>query len=750
MKEIKLLSFRFALFLLLVVIITPVFFLAHLQPNNRAEVFFPEDAPVRVLEKELRQQFPEDDVLIVLFSSKQAYSDDYLEVFESIVSELERNPLIERVISMTTMDHILGSDDGFKVESVLKKDEVQHLSEQQRLERVIQDRFAPGRVVSIDGAYQALIIRPVSLKSSLDNAAIETFTRKVITEHGLMSDVVAIAGNIEIEVAMFETMLDDNMRFIPATIILGIILLWWLFRRILPIVLVLLFSLVAVNSALFFVVILGQPFSMPVSMITPLLTSLCIAFFIHFFNAFLQATTLGYQGITRIKRVLAEVERPVRFTVLTTMAGLISLGLSPLPPIQTFGYAAAFGLLVLYFLVIWVLPPLLNRWDKGDWQIKSSGMVSLNRIIINSARLSIRYAGFVVTGVVILLLLGGTQLLKVKAETDLLLYFPQQHPLIVSDHLISQKIAGTTPLEIIFDGVGRDSLKEPDVLKEIKSIQQWVQALPEVDTTISMVNVVEEMHWAFHSENPKYRDVPDSRSIISQYLFIYDGKDLFDLVDSEFQRTRLQMSLNVHGAREIRAVMEKIEEHLKSQPVQLKWQFAGGARMFSDQEKLLIDGQLKSGAGAFILIFLCLAFFWRSFKPAFIAMLPNISPIIFIFVTMGLLGITLDIGTAIVLSVAIGIAVDDTIHLYDAYLRRVKIGVQPVIALMRAYRTAGRAVFATSIILCGQFFFLAFSSFIPTHQFGLMTGIGLLAALVFDILLLPAILALGIKQAKKA
>ncbi len=742
------LPYWLAMLVFLVLFFLPMPFLTQLQPDNRAEVFFPKDAPVRQLEIELRKQFPEDDVLIVLFSDKDTvlYSDSFLTEFETLIKKLNENPLIEKVITVSTMDHIMGTEDGFAVEHILTVEDTPNASIAERKKKVLSDRFAPRRIVSPDGQYLALIIRPETLKNSYDSENIEHEARRLIKELGLSKQLVAVAGNIEIEVAMFDMMLGDNAKFVPATILLGIILLWWLFRKVIVIVLVMCTIGAGINSALLFVVWYGAPFSMPVSMVTPLLTSLTIAFFIHFFNSFLQASSYGLCGKERILKVLNDIERPVRYTALTTVAGFLSLGLSPLPPIKTFGFAAAFGLTILYFLVIWVMPAILLHWDRAQWSIKDSGLVKLDRLLILVARISIRHAGLVVAIIAGLLLLGLPQVFKVEAETDLLLYFPEQHALIQSDNLISKHLAGTTPLEIIIDGKERDSLKDPALLKEIKQLQNWVEGLPQVDTTLSMVDIIEEMHWAFHGENPAYRVLPDSRNVISQYFFIYDGRDLFDLVESEFQRTRLQLSLNVHGARQIRSVMNKIKDYLNQEHSNLNWQFAGAARLFSDHEKLLIEGQIKSAIGAFFIIFICLLVFWQRLFPAVLALVPNIFPILLIFIVMGFWGIKLDIGTAIVLSVAIGVAVDDTIHIYDSYLRRVDKGVEPVLALLRAYRGAGRAIFATTLILCGQFFFLVFSSFVPTYQFGLMTGIGLLSAFVFDIMLLPALLALVIRK----
>jgi predicted RND superfamily exporter protein len=133
---------------------------------------------------------------------------------------------------------------------------------------------------------------------------------------------------------------------------------------------------------------------------------------------------------------------------------------------------------------------------------------------------------------------------------------------------------------------------------------------------------------------------------------------------------------------------------------------------------------------------------WRSFSQALLCMIPNLSPILLIFIFMGIFGIWLDMATAMIASVAAGIAVDDTIHVFHGFIKRVKAGSTPVSALVRTYHQAGRAVLTTTIILSAQFMVLMASEFIPTGNFGLLTSIGLVAALLFDLMLLPAILLL--------
>ncbi len=181
----------------------------------------------------------------------------------------------------------------------------------------------------------------------------------------------------------------------------------------------------------------------------------------------------------------------------------------------------------------------------------------------------------------------------------------------------------------------------------------------------------------------------------------------------------------------------------------MQWKVAGLGKLQAELVDFVITGQSYSAIGAVLLIFTVMAILWRSIPAAILCLLPNIAPLVFIFAMMGIIGITLDIGTAIITSVALGIAVDDTIHIYDGYYSRLQKGIRPIAALARSYRINGRAITATTIILCAQYFLLATSDFIPTYQFGLMTGIGLIAALVFDIVLLPALIALKLKATKQ-
>jgi predicted RND superfamily exporter protein len=538
-------------------------------------------------------------------------------------------------------------------------------------------------------------------------------------------------------------MLRDNMIFIPVIVSIGLFLIWWLFRRWLAVILSAISLAVVVNSSVALFVVTGQPFTLISSMVPPLLSALTIAALVHLFNALKYASQRGISGQARIQNALGQIRRPALFTALTTAAGMLSLVTSPIPAIRTFGLISAAGVLLIYLVAIIILPPIIAVWDSARWPRAGAGLRWMDSVVKALYRTGIRYPVWVLGLTAIVLGAGVPALWNVRVETNLQEFFVPDHPIRLDTGHFESIMAGTGNLDVIFETPERDGLKKPEYLAFMRTFQLWAEKLPEVDKTVSAADFIEEMHWGFNAENPAFRTIPDDPKLVSQYLFIYDGDDLFDFVDPEFRISHVSISINTHPANEIAAVMHKIRGYLNEHvPPGLQWEIAGYSRLFADMEELLVIGQVYSLWGALVLIFLLMLLLWRSFGSALLCMMPNLSPILLIFIVMGLFGLWLDVATAMIASVAVGIAVDDTIHVYHGYISRKNAGIQPVYALARTFNHAGRAVVTTTIILSAQFMVLVLSLFQPTIHFGLLTSIGLWAALVFDLLLLPAIIIL--------
>ncbi|WP_018144843.1 MULTISPECIES: RND family transporter [unclassified Thioalkalivibrio] len=733
-----------ALGILALLILLPGPVLLQVNLDNAPESYFPEDAPAVTFDRELRERFPQDQVLVGLFTGSDLFETDFLERIDALAQDMEADPTVERVLSVTTLDHIRATADGFTVDRLVDGRALDERTPEQWRERVLRDRFAPGLVAGTGGEALAVIVRPHALDNSLQRLQLERLLRDRIGAHDLEDELAAIAGHIALDVAQLRAMVKDLAFLVPGTMTVSLLLLWWLFRR--PLVVVLSAATISAvtGPAIALLILLDRPFTLISAILPPLLTALTVAMLMHFFNAMLHAAQRGHQGRARVEAALAAVARPTWFMALTTAAGLASLQVSSIRPIETFGLIGAFGVLLAAAIVLLLLPAIMGRWDRGDWLTPKRGLLLLDRVTALAAHLAIRRAGWVLLATAILLALAIPQIRHVEVETDLYAFFDDNHSITQATRAVESELSGVMALEVVFDGPDWDSLQDPGRLQAIQRVQHWLDQRPEVDYSLSLPDLVAEMHWAFNEEDPDYRRIPDDPNLVAQYLFIYDGRDLFDAVDRDFERSRILLNLNAHGARSINALMDDLRGYLEANPpADLEWDMAGMARLFADQERLLIQGQLHSLYAVAAMITLLMLLMWRSVPLTLLSMIPNLAPVAMIFALMGLLGIWLDMATAMIASVAIGIAVDDTIHILHNYRQRRGRGSPVAWALARSFRRSGRAITATTIVLVAQFLLLALSDFQPTAAFGWLTAFGLIAALLFDLLVLPAMLVVA-------
>lgn len=717
--------------------------LLRLDLNNAPELYFPKDAPATVLERELRTEFPNDEILIGLFAGEGLYVAPVLAALDRVSERMERHPDVDRVFSVTRVDHVAGSADGFVVEPLIDVDTLADSTAEQRFARVLADRFMPDWLASTDGKALALVVRTNKLSESRQRQSVESAFHQAVEAEQLQDRLVAVAGTVALDAAELRSMLRDTLVFTPMVMSLGLILLYWVVGRIVPVVI----GAVAMSTAVVICVALisaiGQPYTLVTAMVPTLLSAYTVSNLLHFYAALKRTRDAGFRRPKRVVFALQIVHTPAMFNVLTTAAGMISLVLVPIPPIQVFGLISAIGVVVIYLVVFYLVPPLLVKFDRGPWPKGGSGFAWTKRISCGLATFGIRRAGWVVGAALLAAVLTAPLLFKVQAESDLLKFFNESHPLTQSTARVEEALVGVTALEIVVDGPGRDAFKNAKRLQSIKALQTRVEALPAVDRATSMMDIVEEMHWAFNEEDEAFRRLPDDDRLLSQLLLIYDGRDLQELVNNEYQRMRILLNVNVHGANAIQQVIEQIEGLVATVDApELEWQVAGYGRLFADQEDLLVVGQLHSFLGAFGQIFLIMFLLWRSFPSAVISMLPNLAPLYLVFAVMGAASIYLDMATVLIAGVVLGITVDDTIHIFHNYQERRRKGYGAVFAVARSFEASGRAVVATSLLLVSQFLLLGTSSFVPTSHFGLLTAGGLLAGQLMELLLLPALLVL--------
>jgi predicted RND superfamily exporter protein len=744
----RFLPWPIALLIVIAVHAVSIWLIGDLRLNNALEIYYPPGSPAVKLRDTLRSEFPSDEALTVIFQGDQLYTRDFLERLDELAMKVGENPLVDRVATITTLEHVSGSSDGFAVEPLLSRSRIRKDSPAELRERVLGDRFAPGLLASRDGTVLAMAVRPKQLAQSADRLALKIAVISAINELGMRPQYAGDAGQITVDVAQLQSSLEDTNLFLPLTVALGLVLLFWVVGRLRPVVI----GTVAMSTVILPVLAGIAAFGKPHTMVTAILPSLLAAYtmvtLMHLYAGVQRAQT---QRLTRgdsVRSGWRETFSPSAFNVLTTSGGLLSLALVPMPPVQVFGVAGAFGTLTVFLVTYFLVPPFLVSWDNRRWPTHQSTMGRFGHYASKIAIFGMRRPVWMVAGTVTLLVVTVPLVMKLQVETDVLTYFDDSHPVNRDIRTIESHLVGTTSLEVSIRATERDALQRVEVLTEVASLQRWMEAQPEVDRAVSMVDLVEEMHWAMNGEQPAFRTLPPNDRLLRQYLLVYDGSDLYELVNRDYSHLRVMLNLKVHGARQIDDVIQRIRDHVQTQPLPgLSVDVGGYGRLFADQVDLLVSGQVNSFFGAFALIFLLMAALWRSFRSAAICLVPTLAPLYFVIVLMGATGVPLDMATVMIASVVLGITVDDTIHLYHAYRERRLRGVSQGLAVARAYRTTGRAVISTSVLLTAQFGLLALSDFNPTSNFGMMTAIGMLAGQAAELLLLPALLVLTDRRA---
>jgi len=732
-----------ALLILLALFFLPLLFLPKLNLNNTLDVYLPKEEPSVIFHQSLRETFPQDEVLIGVFHVETGLSMEFFAHLYQLTEQLEMIEDVERVLSVFHLDHVKSGADGFDVVKLVDSDELEILSVEDVRQRILNDRFAPGLLVSESGHYVAVVVRPEKLRDSRQRLMLEEHFRALVSDHQLDRYLAAVSGHVALDVAELKAMMHDTSFFTPIVIFIGLVIIWFMFRDLFATLLAGVAIGAVMNPSMALLIFFDEPYTLVTTMLGPLLSALTIALLVHYYSAIIRSEkSFDKKQNSRYKAASYVIRRPAFYTVLTTSCGLFSLYFSSIPPVETFGLIAALGMMLSYFIVIVLLPPIFFQWQKkSHWGKRKIGLYRVKKIALGFAKIGIRRARFCLVVSCCLPIVLIPFIFLVDVESDLFQFFSEDHPLNKSTKLIEKEFSGVTNLELIFQADVRDGLISLERLEAIRQAQVWAENLSAVDRAMSFIDVIEEMNWAFHGENSNFRRMPDSETLIKQYLFIYDGIDLYELVDRDFQTARVTLSVALHGANEISNLIAVLEQKLQHTDLYgLTWSISGYGKQFAVQEDLLVGGQKKVLIGALVLIFVCLIVFFRSVKVALICMIPNTMPIILIFAMMGAFGIWLDIATAMIASVTIGVAVDDTIHLYHCYNARKQRGASTVWALVRAYHEAGVAIIITTFILCLQFLVVILSDFQPTTEFGLLTFIGLVAALFCDLLILPALL----------
>jgi hypothetical protein len=297
----------------------------------------------------------------------------------------------------------------------------------------------------------------------------------------------------------------------------------------------------------------------------------------------------------------------------------------------------------------------------------------------------------------------------------------------------------------LFDTGKADGIKEPAVLREIERIQLMAdQQTPFVKKSYSIVDVIKELNRTFHNDDPAYYRIPDSRELVAQLLLVYEmsgGEELGQYVSSDLSRANLELRCRMEAVSKMVALAEHIDAEIQANPLEFtKTEITGIGALWVQFAEYIADSQIKGILLAFGVIAVMMCIIFKSINIGLLSMIPNITPVLFTLGYMGWVGMELDYTRLLIAPLAIGIAVDDTIHMVTRFhveFRRLGNYAQ---ALRACMLDVGRALTGTTVILMAGFIVNVFHGMETQVIFGQLVAWTIFLALVADFFLLPALI----------
>lgn len=416
-------------------------------------------------------------------------------------------------------------------------------------------------------------------------------------------------------------------------------------------------------------------------------------------------------------RAAREKAPAVLLALLTTGIGFASLGLSDVRPIRLFGLLAAAYVAVGAALILvgvptlygWLGPRARAREEGGRFEARLSGLV----------RWSERHAYSVLAGALVFVGAGAWGLAQRPVQTDPVRYFPAEHPVRAARDALASRGTPLHPVEVLVRGqAGPPSLETVDEVAV--KLRAGAAPLGRLDPAL----VVREANFR-----------ASGRDHLDTALLGLSGAPLPLDAFTRGSSTRITLFGPQPPAAALASAAAELERQLS-----VDIELTGAEWVLSQAQRRLVETLFGSFVLTLLLMELVLGLALRSVRLALLAVLPNLVPVAAIGLVMAAFDIPLDLGTAMTGAVALGIAVDDTLHYLVAWRRSGTEG---------AVRTSGRAIVLSSFVIAAGFFALVPSAFLPTRYFALLTGTAVLAALLGDLVVLPALLVrFGAKSAR--
>lgn len=719
--------------------------LRNVRLDHDFEKFFPSDDPELDHYLAFRERFGHDNdfLLVTATNDGSAFERGFLAAFDSLAGRLERIKDVTEVISITRMSEPRVTPVGvFQVPWLRSEADSTVLADSAR---IWQDERVRSAFFSADGRSILLVVNTVHgiSKERSDDLMLAV---NAVTERSNLPDI-RVAGRIHGQYWYIQKMLRELLLFFSISVVLLSIFLFIGFRTawgvVVPIGVVGLSVLWQVGM----LTLMGKPISILTMLLPTILFVVGMSDVVHILERYIEALRLGHGKERALAITYKEVGLATTLTSITTAIGFATLLTSGIQPIREFGVYTGIGVILAFLLAFSLLPAVLLL-VRTPVQAKTSELQATWYPMLHALfRWVLRYRRRIPWYFGALAVLCVIAMSNLKVNNYLLEDWPEDDPQKQDYYWFEDQFGGVRgfEMEISVRSEGT-SVWDLDALREMEAVQDWIEREYKVRSILSPVTVVKTLNKAFNGGAAAYYRLPDTqeetRRLVKNTKAISGRVAMEALVTADGRTARLTGRMRDEGGYIHKQRNTGMDAWIAEHDRILEYRQTGMAYLI-DRNNEKLSAQLIGGLSiAFLLIGSIMAWVFRDLRMTVISLVPNIFPLLFIAGFMGLFAIDLKVSTAIIFTIAFGIAVDDTIHLFGKLRIELNKGKSLPYAMKRAFLSAGKAVLVTTIMLCSGFVALIASDFASVHNMGLLVSITLAFAVVADLLLLPVLVLL--------
>jgi predicted RND superfamily exporter protein len=733
--------------------------LSQFATKNDVRIWFDPSDPKLDTLNFLEKTFGNDETLVIAVSvsdpADDLFSEKNIQNIQKLTEKAWLIPQVIRVESITNHNHVYAEEDDIMITPLIEEGQTSAKLLAQRREVAINDKSIKGYLID-ENTKLALIFAHLipSNVQDLDYKEIIMSTRKLLKEYSGQGLEFHLTGKAALNYAFEEVSTSDVRTILPLLFILLLVYLFYIFRSFKAMVLPLFIVVATVTSTLGLGFWIGIKFSAIIAILPIILVAIAIADSVHILVNFFQFRGAGQSIDEALAHTVEKNFVPTFLTSFSTSVGLFSLMTTKLIPIKHLGLLAGIGCMVAWIFTITFLIPLLKivpfkippifakkaqKSTEDSLEKKSFQLIHKFRYLIIAISVSIS--------------LGSLYLAKsVTTNADPDSYFGSGATITKANDVVKKYIGGSAGPDLIIKAGGADLVKSPEFLARLEKFNNWLRSLEPVNNTVSILDIIKKMNQVMNGGNEDFYTIPNSRNTVAEYLLFYTmglppGMDINNRVASNFSSTRISLLWTVYDTTTWQIYREKIKA--KAKELNLDLVIAGKANLFQDMIDYVVETFLTSILMALGFVAILLMIVFRSIKIGLISLIPNLLPLTFGAATMAIFGMDLNLGTSLVASVCLGIAVDDTIHFLSNYLKNREAGLTQRENIELIFRYTGSALIITTLILSSAFGLYIFGEFLPNVNFGILCSVTLMSALIVDLTFLPALLLVIDKSSKK-